>query len=254
MGWTKTIRYGILFSAFLFAPASMITLLSPQTAAAQKQRWMKTQTLSIWTPGHVTGRALKTLRMNNELITVLANISRSSLVKRARAGAKPRRRSSASLIAVGRLRVAALYHFKLIFPIQRRDALFADSLSRKRSPSAASEWTSELKIALSLSLLYFYISVQRGGAGGLTSGRNGSAQRLIHNNHQWLWERTGHSRTNMHTRTVMQELFECIANPQTRSSCRFQCVQYLKCVFFTFLHCFPSSRKCVNQTDICYTY
>jgi len=85
------------------------------------------------------------------------------------------------------------YLFKLIFFPPKGEMHYLQNLrifSVSQSVSFCCEWVNQRvkNSALSLSALRLH---KRGG--GSTSGLNGSGQRLIHNNHQWMWEKTGHT-------------------------------------------------------------
>lgn len=225
-------------------------------------------TRSIWTPGHVTGRALKTLRQKNELITGRALDDASFLLNECTCASVLETALSFSFVPLCSLggwelpskqsQVATIITSSLFFSFKRGDALFAILVDCLSNLSFCCKWVNQRvkNSSLSLSPLYVYISVLRGAMGGAISGLNGSGQRLIHNNHQWLWERTGHRHTRICA--TMQKTFQCIPNIHTSVSSE---SAYLSSThqshFLTFCH-FCTHRisislplECINRCNTC---
>lgn len=184
------LRYvSILFTlcVAILVLVSMITLLSPRYCCGStvqrnggewKHKRMHARTRSIWTPGHVTGRALKTLRQKNELITGRALDDASFLLNACTCASVLETAlsfSSVPLCSLGgwelpskQSQVAAIITSSSFFSFKRGDALFAILVDCLSNLSFCCKWVNQWvkNSSLSLSPLYVYISVQRGAMGG----------------------------------------------------------------------------------------
>ncbi len=127
------------------------------------------------------------------------------------------------------------------------------------SPSAASEWTSELKIALSLS--FAALRLHKRAAGWAIGGGHFRSKRLRPaSDPQQPPVAVGEDRTQTHTHahSTMQETFRCIPNIHTSASSESAYLSSThQSLFFTFCHFWTHGisislpLECINQCDTC---